>query len=108
MYYLDDELDKAEREYIESLKLNPYEPMAHNNLGLIYTKRGKLKEAEEYKREIAVNPRYDDVYFNLGLLYYRQGRAEEAEKAWKKALEINPDYMDISPGLRKIINSSRR
>ena len=39
-----------------------------------------------------VNPNYDNAYFNLGLLYWQEKKYPEAETAWKKTLEINPDY----------------
>jgi Tfp pilus assembly protein PilF len=95
MYYLDGNLDKAEPEYKKALKLNPYEPMAHNNLGLIYMRKNRLREAEqEFIKELKINPFYDNAYFNYGLLCARQGRLKEAEAQWKKTLEINPEHAD--------------
>jgi len=100
MYYLDGNMDNAEKEYKIALELNPNEPMAHNNLGLVYVNQNKLKEAEEeYKKELEVNPYYDNVYFNLGLLYFGQERYDEAINNWKKTLEINPNYVDAIKAL---------
>ena len=63
MYYLDKNMDNAEKEFQKALKLNPKEKMAHNNLGLIYSNKNKLKEAEEeYKKELEINPYYDNDY----------------------------------------------
>ena len=36
MYYLDKDMENAEKEFKIALELNPNEKMAHNNLGLIY------------------------------------------------------------------------
>lgn len=93
MYYLSNNLEKAEKEFKKALELNPKEPMAHNNLGLIYVNQNKFKEAEEeYKKELEINPNYDNAYFNLGLLYWNQNKNTEAINAWKKTFEINPNF----------------
>ncbi|PIZ87098.1 hypothetical protein COX93_02150 [Candidatus Nomurabacteria bacterium CG_4_10_14_0_2_um_filter_30_12] len=95
MYYLDKNIDNAEKEFLKALELNPKEPMAHNNLGLIYASKNKLKESEnEYKKELEINPNYDNAYFNLGLLYWQEKRYDDAEINWLKTLEINPNYID--------------
>ena len=95
MYYLDKNIDNAEKEFLKALELNPKEPMAHNNLGLIYASQNKLKESEnEYKKELEINPNYDNAYFNLGLLYWQEKRYDDAEINWLKTLEINPNYID--------------
>ncbi|MFH1619486.1 MAG: tetratricopeptide repeat protein [bacterium] len=93
MYYLKGETDKAEKEYLECVKLNPAEPMVHNNLGLIYMDSGRLAKAEaEFLSELRYNPNYDTAYYNLGLLYARQGKMQQAVGLWMKTLEINPHY----------------
>jgi hypothetical protein len=95
MYYLRGEIDKAEKEYLECLKLNPTEPMVHNNLGLIYMNRGEFKKAEEeFLTELKYYPNYDTAYYNLGLLYLRQSKINEAVNLFKKTIEINPYYFD--------------
>ncbi len=100
MYYLDKNLDSAEKEYKIALELNPNEVMTHNNLGLIYMERKDYAKAEEeYKKELEINPQYDNAYFNYGLLLYTTGRADDAEKFWLKTLEINPDYIDAMKNL---------
>jgi len=103
MYYLDGNIDNAEKEFKIALELNPNEKMAHNNLGLVYVNKNKLKEAEdEYKKELEINPNYDNAYFNLGLLYWAQKKYKEAEDAWKKTLEINLNYIDALNALTVI------
>ena len=100
MYYLDKNMDSAEKEFKKAIELNPREPMAHNNLGLVYANQNKFIEAEEeYKKEIENNPYYDSVYYNLGLLYYKQKKYTEAEYNWKKTLELNPNYFDAIKAL---------
>ena len=95
MYYLDKNIDNAEKEFLKALELNPKEPMTHNNLGLIYASKNKFIEAEEeYKKELEINSNYDNAYFNLGLLYWQQKRYDDAKINWLKTLEINPNYID--------------
>jgi len=100
MYYLDGNIDNAEKEFKAALILNPNEPMAHSNLGLVYSSKGLLKEAEEeYLKELVINQNYENAYYNLGLLYYQQQRYIEAEVIWKKILEINPNNVDALKSL---------
>lgn len=95
MYYLDGNLDAAEKEFIKALELNSQEEMCHNNLGLIYMQRGEGEKSEaEFKKELEINPYYDAAHANLGLLYYQLNRKAEAETFWQKTLEINPTYGD--------------
>ena len=49
MYYLDGNMDRAEKEFKKALELNPKEKMAHNNLGLVYINADKLPEAQMYQ-----------------------------------------------------------
>ncbi|MCK4386514.1 MAG: tetratricopeptide repeat protein [Candidatus Pacebacteria bacterium] len=103
MHYLDGNMNLAEEEFKEALKLNPAEEMAHNNLGLIYSYQNKYEQAEkEYLKEIEINPFYGNVYYNLGLLYYKKGQIDEAEQLWKKTLGINRANLDALSGLANL------
>ena len=74
-----------------------------NNLGLLYSGQGKLKEAEEmyqrvlvgYKKNLGID--YTSILntvYNLGLLYSNQGNLKKrAPVGYKKALD--PDYDKI-------------
>ena len=85
----------AEQEYQKAIECNQKEPMAHNNLAIIYMKKKKSKEAEqEFKKENEINPLYSDAYFNLGIFYYQQGNTDGAEKALRKAVEVNPEHIN--------------
>jgi len=93
MYYLEEKLDEAEKEYKIAIEINNKEPMAHNNLGIIYKNKEKFQEAdEEYDKELSFNPYYFAAYANKAILYGKMGRDEDALNAWKKSLEINPRF----------------
>ena len=95
MYYLDGNIDEAEKEFTKAMNLNSEESMIYNNLGLIYFQKGDLAKAEEFfQKELKQNPVYDNAYFNWGLVYYQKGQEKKAEEMWLKTVEINPDHAD--------------
>ena len=83
--------NKAEADWRENLRLNPNEPLVHNQLGLLYMDKKMYAEAEtEFRKELAFNPGSTRTVFNLGLLYYDMNKLNEAEDLWLKVLKINP------------------
>lgn len=93
MYYLDRNLDEAEKYFRKSLELNPTESMIHNNIGLIYLQRKNYEEAEKwFAKELELYPYYDNAHFNWGLSYYTRGEIKKAEEMWLKTVQINPDH----------------
>lgn len=71
------------------------------------TKAGKLDEAEAaYRQILAKDPAIPQVHYNLGYLYLQRKDWASAEAAYKKALELKPDYADASLGLAKVYQES--
>ena len=100
MYYLDNDYQAAEKEFVKSLEINDKELQARNNLGLIYMKLGDYEKSQSYfEQEIKMNPGYADVYFNYGLLKSLIGQKEQAEKLWLKVLSINPNIVNAYANL---------
>lgn len=94
MYYLDGNIEMAEKHFKRSLELNPTEPMIHNNLGLIFLSRDDFANADrEFAEELKLYPAYDNAFFNWGLSYFRRGKKDEAADMWNKALQVNPDHV---------------
>lgn len=78
MYYFAGKDNLAIKQYKQALSINPEEPMAHNNIGVIYLKENKLTEAEkEFKKELIVNPGYDKALDNLTKLYHQENKVLE-------------------------------
>jgi protein O-mannosyl-transferase len=101
MYFLKGDLVKAEPLFRKALSINPYEPMANSNTGLICMNTNRPAEAEKfYLQEIRINPTYDHAYFNLGILYYNHGRYDEGIRLWEKTLTVNPRYLDAYKALQ--------
>jgi len=57
-------------EFQAVLKLKPYSPFAHNNLGEIYLKQNRIYEAvEEFKTALIFYPAYINARENLQNAY---------------------------------------
>jgi tetratricopeptide (TPR) repeat protein len=78
-----------------TLARNPDCWMAHNNLGLLLSNKGRIEEAmEHYHKAIQINPNFSEAQFNLGLALAAQGRFDEAIENYHKAIQINPDFSE--------------
>jgi tetratricopeptide (TPR) repeat protein len=65
--------------------------VAHSNLGIALTERGRHDEAmEHYARAVAIAPGYAKAHLNLGRALARAGRAAEAEAAYAEAVRLDP------------------
>lgn len=85
-------LIRKEQLYKKAVELCPSYAEAHNNLGYVYEKQGRLEEAiAEYKKASELKPEIPYPYFGLGDVYYRTSRYREAAKWYKKGLEYKPD-----------------
>jgi Flp pilus assembly protein TadD len=63
------DLEAAERNLLKALELNASHPVAQNELGIIYRKTGRFKEAKQhYEAAIAVYPGYHHARRNLAIL----------------------------------------
>ena len=63
------DLEAAESNLLKALELNASHPVAHNELGIIYRKTGRFREAKQhYEAAIAVYPGYHHARRNLAIL----------------------------------------
>ena len=75
-------------------------PLAHNNMGLVFYDRGSYDEAiRHFEKSIEISPNVAMTYGNLGLAFSRQGQFDKAIPYFEKALKINPDYGDAHSNL---------
>ncbi len=66
--------------------------LAHNNLGIILAKQGRVEQAlYHYGRAAEAHPHYSKIYNNIGIIYSRRGDFEQAIYHFQKALRINSD-----------------
>ncbi|WP_354686044.1 tetratricopeptide repeat protein [Cupriavidus necator] len=90
--------DEAIKAFAEMAQDFPELPEPHNNLALLYAKRGDLKRAEsELLLATEVKPAFAIAYTNLGDVYRRL-----AEQAYAEALRRNPGDTRASAALREL------
>ncbi len=96
------QLENAERQAFEALKLAEQSPVileglgsAFNNLGNVHWSHGKLNRAEDYyKRSLTIREKLDDQsnisgsLTNLGNVYWQRGDLSHAEECHKRSLII--------------------
>lgn len=94
-HYLAGDYDKAEVEYLNTLKTEALNPTAVARLGLIYTNQGKVSSAITYLRKaIELNPEDLDVRIKLAQLDLSSGNLKEARAKATYVLERRPDDLE--------------
>jgi tetratricopeptide (TPR) repeat protein len=53
-------------------------------------------------------PTCADCYYNIGVSYMQKKDEKQAEEAWKKALELKPDYGEAATALATLYNNQKR
>jgi Flp pilus assembly protein TadD len=87
--------ERALEDLQQVVALSPSLSVPHNNLGILYKRKGFLDEAiAEYREAIRLKPDYAEAYNNLGIAYREKGLFGEAEQVYLKALRINPGLLE--------------
>jgi tetratricopeptide (TPR) repeat protein len=83
--------EKAERDFLEALKLNKDYMLVYCYLGVLYAEQGRWNEAEKaFKRAIRLKPRYSGAHHDLAMVYAQSGRPKLALREFEKAVEYEP------------------
>ncbi|MFH1397590.1 MAG: tetratricopeptide repeat protein [Candidatus Omnitrophota bacterium] len=101
LYFSQNKVSLANAEYETALKkaidIQPENADIYKNLGLLYLRQKKFKEAEGiYRLVLNISSQDAQVYFYLANISDELKNRAEAVKNLKKALELKPDY---SPAL---------
>jgi tetratricopeptide (TPR) repeat protein len=82
---------------------------AHNNLGVVYLKQGKLYEAAgEFEWARKLMPGHPDPRMNLALTLEQAGKTDEAIATYRAALEVWPGHIATLQALAKLHVVGRR
>ncbi len=93
----------------DTLAKNPGAWLAHNNLGIVLRKQGRVQEAiEHYNEALKLNPTYALAYNNLGVALKQIGKFEEAIEQYKQALRLEPDYVEARDNLGNALRLTGR
>jgi tetratricopeptide (TPR) repeat protein len=90
------DLDKGIAAYAKAIAIKPDDPAYHNNYALGLAKNKKFDEAQAELTKAAGldTANAGKYYYNLGAVYVNTGQAEPAGAAFKKAMDIDPNYAD--------------
>lgn len=94
-YLAKKELNKAKEAIEKGRKADP------NNINVILTEASivyelgdKAKFTDLMKEAVKLQPNNPSLFFNIGVVSMDQGKVDDAIAAYKKAIELKPDYSD--------------
>ena len=95
---------KAEAVLRQASALEPDDPRAHSELGLVLSQAGRPEEAiPQFERAVELDPQNADTHNNLANLLSRQQRFTEAEAQYRQALDIDPALPEAHYGLGMVL-----
>jgi protein O-mannosyl-transferase len=87
-----------------ALAIDEKSSIAHNNLGLVFAERGRLKEAiNEFRRSVEIDPLFVEGHTNLGNFLAQRDSPEEAISHLRQALTIDPAFVNAHNTLGNIL-----
>ncbi len=95
--------DEAESLLRQALSADLYHGPAHNDLGVVYLKKGKLYEAAgEFEWARKLLPGHPDPRMNLALTLERAGRYDDAARTYASALEVYPGHIPTLQAITRL------
>jgi tetratricopeptide (TPR) repeat protein len=94
VFYLEKEdYPSMMEECLDLARQNPDSPEAHNFLGIVLRRTGRIDEAiSEYKKAISLQSCFPEVHYNLGIAYMKKGQFPQAVREYEKAINLYPRY----------------
>jgi protein O-mannosyl-transferase len=88
----------------DTVRQNPNNPRAQNNLGLEYYGAGNIEEAEKcYEKALRANPDYWQSIYNMGMICEHRGQNEQALEKYNKVLGV--DYKPLRRSIANVRNN---
>jgi tetratricopeptide (TPR) repeat protein len=86
-----DRLEDAEREFAESVRLNPANAEAQHNLGTALARLGRFDEAlAHFTEAVRINPAHAEAHINLAAIYTQRGALDQAAMEYERLLDVDP------------------
>lgn len=114
IYHQRGEFEEAVKAFKRALKLNPSYTEAYLNLAVTYSDLGKFKQAEEVYAQAAAATQMQakfgikdkfargklaNMHVEIGDIYKGLGLHDEAIEEYRKALKLNPSFVDVKTKL---------
>lgn len=102
--YMDtDKLGKAEEMLNELLASGTQSLNVFNTLGVLYRKKGDIKEAmKQYKKALKIHPDEPYIYYNIGRLYLDAKNTAKAKTYFQAALGKDHDFDEARQVIKAI------
>jgi tetratricopeptide (TPR) repeat protein len=85
--------ERAFKQHLHALTLNPQDADAQYQLGLIYLKRRNLESARKYfENALRIDANDPDYHYSLGRSYELDGKWAQALEKYEETYRINPEY----------------
>jgi len=96
--------EEAIKAYAKAVELRPFYAEAHVGLGDALAAKGDVDPAiAAYQKGLEYNPMNAKVHVSLGKIYYSEkGLYYESVTAYKKAIDLDPTYLDARMGLAEV------
>ncbi len=92
--------------YEKIFEVEPDQPMAHDDVALLYLRFGRVAEAVAHFRETArLRPDSAAAQYNLGTTVFQQGNLDEAISHFEQALRLDPEYAQAHNNLGAALRS---
>ena len=103
LYIQKDDYDRAIKELKKAKRFAPKDNGIDRSLAGLYLKQAQVhfeggsndKALEKLTKAIKLNPEEPQAYILLGQIYDRREKLKEAMTAWKKALELDPENVQV-------------
>ena len=92
----DADLSKASEAYQKAIAAKADDSAYHNNYALVLAQQKKFDDAQtELTKAAQIDPaNAGKFYFNLGAVYVNTGNLDPAAAAFKKAIDLDPNYAE--------------
>jgi tetratricopeptide (TPR) repeat protein len=99
LYRMNNDLQKAEREFKLAVKLQPDSEEAVTTLAYLYNEEGDATRAVQVLSSVPDAGRSAKMYSALGYTYEQQKQYKEAIDSYRRAIELDRDNLDAIRGL---------